>query len=159
MKVALYCRVSSGDQETGNQVMALRQEVARRGWELAGVYQEEESAWRGGHQAELARAFQDGRRGQYQVLLVWALDRLSREGALAILLLMRRFRQARVKIISLQEAWTEVPSELEEVLLALTGWVARMESQRRSERTRAGTQGLQAPAKRDRPEANTGSPI
>ena len=40
--------------------------------------------------------------------------------------------------MSLQESWTEAPGELQEVLLALAGWVARMESQRRSERTKAG---------------------
>lgn len=78
------------------------------------------------------------------MLLVWALYRLSREGALGILLLIRRFRQAGVKVISLQERWTEAPSELEEVLLAITGWVARMESQRRSERTKAGVARLKA---------------
>ncbi|MBM4462182.1 MAG: recombinase family protein [Chloroflexi bacterium] len=32
----------------------------------------------------------------------------------------------------------EAPGELAELLYALTGWVARMESQRRSERTKAG---------------------
>ncbi len=41
-------------------------------------------------------------------------------------------------MLSYQESWTEAPGELAELLYALTGWVARMESQRRSERTRAG---------------------
>ena len=43
-----------------------------------------------------------------------------------------------MKILSYKESWTEVPGELEELLYALTGWVAKMESQRRSERTKAG---------------------
>jgi putative DNA-invertase from lambdoid prophage Rac len=86
----------------------------------------------------LARALQDAQRGRFQVLLVWALDRLFRDGALAIPLLVQRFHLARVKVVGLQERWTEAPGELEEVLLAITGCVARMESQRRSERTRAG---------------------
>ena len=42
------------------------------------------------------------------------------------------------KVLSYQESWTEAPGELAELLYALTGWVARMESQRRSERTKAG---------------------
>jgi DNA invertase Pin-like site-specific DNA recombinase len=35
-------------------------------------------------------------------------------------------------------AWTEDPGELGELLFAIAGWVARMESQRRSERTKTG---------------------
>ncbi len=70
--------------------------------------------------------------------MVWALDRLSREGALAILSLVNRLSSYGVKVLSYQESWTEAPGELAELLYALTGWVARMESQRRSERTKAG---------------------
>ena len=43
-----------------------------------------------------------------------------------------------MKVVSYQESWTEVPGEMAELLYAITGWVARMESQRRSERTKAG---------------------
>ncbi len=70
--------------------------------------------------------------------MVWALDRLSREGPLAILTLVDRLKSSGVKVLSYQESWTEAPGELAELLYALTGWVARMESQRRSERTKAG---------------------
>lgn len=72
------------------------------------------------------------------MVLVWALDRLSREGALAILTLVSTLKAYSVKVLSYQEAWTEAPGELAEVLYAIAGWVARMESQRRSERTKAG---------------------
>ena len=41
-------------------------------------------------------------------------------------------------MLSYQENWTETPGEIGELFYALTGWVARMESQRRSERTKAG---------------------
>ncbi|MFC1958461.1 hypothetical protein ACFLV6_00855 [Chloroflexota bacterium] len=34
--------------------------------------------------------------------------------------------------------WTEAPGEIGEILYAIAGWVARMECQRRSERTKAG---------------------
>lgn len=69
---------------------------------------------------------------------MWALDRLSREGPLAILTLVRRLKSHGVRVISYQESWTEAPGELGELLYALAGWVARMESQRKSERTKAG---------------------
>ncbi len=81
-------------------------------------------------------------------MLVWALDRLSREGALAILSLVNKLSSCGVKVLSYQESWNEAPGELAELLYALTGWVARMESQRRSERTRAGLAGVKAQGKR-----------
>ncbi len=43
-----------------------------------------------------------------------------------------------MKVLSYQEGWTEAPGELGELLFAIAGWVARIESQRRSERTKAG---------------------
>lgn len=42
---------------------------------------------------------------------------------------------------SLHEPWPEAGGELRELLLAITAWVARMESQRRSERTKAAWRG------------------
>jgi len=66
------------------------------------------------------------------------LDCLSCEGALAILSLVQKLSVYGVKVLSYQESWAEAHGEMSELLYALTGWVARMESQRRSERTKAG---------------------
>jgi len=118
--------------------MVLTTWADQRGYEVVKVYQEEESAWRNGHQRELANLIADARRRKFDAVLVWALDRLSREGPLAILTLVNRLKLNGVKVISYQESWTESPGELGELLFALAGWVARMESQRRSERTKAG---------------------
>jgi putative DNA-invertase from lambdoid prophage Rac len=89
----------------------------------------------------------DARKQQFDTVLVWALDRLSREGPLAILTLVNRLKQYGVKVISYQESWTEAPGELADLSFALTGWVARMESQRRSERTKAGLARVKAMGK------------
>lgn len=86
----------------------------------------------------LAQLIEDARKNRFDTVLVWALDRLSREGALAILSLVNRLKIHGVKVISYQESWTEAPGELAEILYAIAGWVAKMESQRRSERTKAG---------------------
>lgn len=137
-KVCVYSRVSTGEQDTDNQTTMLTEWAKQRGFELMAVYKEQESAWKAGHQRELARLMADARRGKFDTVLVWALDRLSREGALAILSLVHRLGTYGVKVISYQESWTEAPGEIGELLYALTGWVARMESRRRSERTKAG---------------------
>jgi len=138
MKTALYLRVSTTEQDTTNQLLTLEDYAKRRGFEVYRIYSEAETAWKNGHQAELAKLLDDAQRGKFQVVLVWALDRLSREGALAILSLVDRLKRHGVRVISVQEPWTEAPGELADILYAITGWVARMESQRRSERTKAG---------------------
>lgn len=138
IKAVIYARVSTEEQSTSNQVEALSAWAAHRGFDIREIYFEQESAWSGGHQRELARLIDNARRHEFDYILVWALDRLSREGALAILSLINKLNAWGVKVISYQEPWTEAPGELGELLFALTGWVARMESQRRSERTKAG---------------------
>lgn len=141
---AIYCRVSTGGQDPDNQLRVLQKWARARGFEVVQVYSETESAWRDGHQAELARLVRDARRGRFKVVLVWALDRLSRLGALSILSLIHRLAAYGVKVLSHQESWTEAPGELAEILYAIAGWVARMESQRRSERTKAGLERVKA---------------
>ena len=138
MKTVIYARVSTDEQDTDNQIAQLVSWAASRGWEVTETYKESESAWKAGHQRELARLLDDARKRKFNTVLVWALDRLSREGSLAILTLVSRLKICCVEVISYQESWTEAPGELGELLYALTGWVARMESQRRSERTKAG---------------------
>ena len=147
-RAVTYSRASSEGQTTANQVDVLSDWATQREFILVGVYQEKESAWRGGHQRELARLLDVARRRKFDTVLVWALDRLSREGPLAILTLVNRLKICGVKVISYQESWTEAPGELGELLYALTGWVARMESQRRSERTKAGLARLVAQGKK-----------
>ena len=51
---------------------------------------------------------------------------------------IHRFEKVGCRVVSAQESWTEVDSDLRDLLLSIVGWVARMESQRRSERTKEG---------------------
>jgi len=139
-KVAVYLRVSSKEQTIENQLPALQKWIADRGYELVEIYSENESAWRSGHQRELSRLLNDLRSGRRKVdiVLTWALDRLSREGVAAILNLVDRFKRYGVRVVSLQESWTEAPGDMADLLYAITGWVANFESRRKSERTKAG---------------------
>jgi DNA invertase Pin-like site-specific DNA recombinase len=146
-RVAIYARVSTNDQNVDNQVRQLNDWASERNWQVVNTYQENESAWKSGHQSELASALKAARHRQFDVLLVWALDRLSREGSAQILNLVNTLRAYGVRVFSLQESWTEAPGEIGDILYAIAGWVARMESQRRSERTKAGLSRLKAQGK------------
>ena len=67
-----YCRVSTADQTTDNQLPVLTEYANSKGWEFT-LYAENESAWLSGHQRELAR-LQDERfaggnlNGPHQIL-------------------------------------------------------------------------------------------
>ena len=147
-KAAILARVSDAGQHSENQFPDLIAWAQRRGLEVVVTYQFQESAWKGAHQKQLSQVYRDARAGKFQVLLVWALDRLSREGPLATLEIVHRLGKYGVQVWSYQEPWTEAGGELLDLLLAIAGWVARMESNRRSERTKAGLARAVAQGKR-----------
>ena len=147
-KVAIWLRASDPSQHPENQLPDLRSWAARRAMEIVKVYKLSESAWRGTHQKALTEVYQDARAGRFQILLVWALDRLSREGVAATLEIIERLGRYRVKVLLLQESWTEAEGPMQELLLSIVAWVARMESNRRSERTKASLQRAVAEGKR-----------
>jgi len=95
----------------------------------------------------LAQLRRDAERGHFDILLVWALDRLSREGPLKVLQLVQWFGKYGVKLMSYQEAWTWTDGPMAELLYSITAWVAKYDSERRSERTLAGLARARAQAK------------
>lgn len=137
---ALYLRVSTDDQTAANQLKPVTDWLTTRGIEIAEVYQENESAWKAGHQSELARLRREAakRTRRFDCVVVWALDRLSRQGALQSLVLVKGFEEVGVKVLSYQETWLETLGSMRDVFIALLGWIAESESARRSERTKAG---------------------
>jgi len=139
-RCAIWARVSTDEQETGNQVAELRQWAERRGFEVAAEYiLEGTSAWNGKHREQLNQAIADARLGKFEVMLVWALDRISREGVEVTLGILRRFRDAGAVVWSLQESWTETSDpRMAELLASIYAWMAAEESRIRSERTKLG---------------------
>ncbi len=118
MRVCIYSRVSSGGQDNNNQIAVLLDWANKRGFEVINTYQEQESAWKAGHQKELSHVLEDAQKRRFEAVLVWSLDRMSREGPLAILTLVNRLKLCAVRVISYQETWTEAPGELADLLYA-----------------------------------------
>jgi DNA invertase Pin-like site-specific DNA recombinase len=151
-RCAIWARVSTDDQESSNQLSELRQWAARRGLEIAAEYVVDgASAWKGEHHDRLVAVLTDARLGRYDVLLVWALDRLDRldrEGVESTLGLLRRFHETGASIWSLKEPWTETADpRMAELLGAIYAWMAAEESRRRSERVKAGLASRKAEGK------------
>ena len=67
-RCAIWARVSTDEQESGNQLAVLRAEAARRGLEVTAVYVLDGlSAWTGAHRGQLRQALDDARADQHQV--------------------------------------------------------------------------------------------
>lgn len=148
MRVALWLRVSTDTQEVENQRQALIHEAQRRGWEIVRVYEAVASARRGHHRRALEDMLADARAGRWDVLMTWALDRLTREGPLATLQVLERLTRLGVRVVSFREPWAEVEGPMRDLLLAIAGWVARWEADRIRERTLAGLARARAQGKR-----------
>lgn len=147
MKAAIWARISTDDQHTGNQLDQLRAWAQRRGLDVVQEFVTEDSAWAAspgngkGTQFDKARneLINGARLGHYQVVLIWALDRLSRRGIEDTLAVLRRLAEYEADVWSLQEDWlrTSDPA-MRELLVGIFGWMAGQESMRRSERIKAG---------------------
>src|SRR5436190_9117896 len=77
MKTAIYARVSTSDQHNEIQTRELTEYVQRRGWTLAGVYQDQMSGAKA-QRPGLDTLMGDARLHKFDVVIVWKLDRFGR---------------------------------------------------------------------------------
>jgi DNA invertase Pin-like site-specific DNA recombinase len=79
-RAAIYVRVSTDKQTVENQVKELTAIARRRGWELVERYQDAGiSGVKGRDQRPgLDQMLKDASRGRFDVVMVWAIDRLGR---------------------------------------------------------------------------------
>ena len=139
---AVWRRVSTTEQQAENQAPAMERFAAHHGYVIRRTYALDDSAWHSKtdsvYQAALGEALDDAWRGEFKVLIIWSLDRLTRGGAEDALRLLRKFRERSTQVISIQEPWLNGSPEVQDVLVAFAGWMAQQESARKSERVRAG---------------------
>jgi DNA invertase Pin-like site-specific DNA recombinase len=139
MRVAIYARVSTRDkgQDTDNQVHQLREYCARQGWTIVAEYTDQASGKTSDREA-LGKLFAAASRREFDRLVVWALDRLSREGVLQTFAHVERLRSWGVELESYTEAHFRTAGPAGELMLAIAAWIAKQERVRLSERTKAG---------------------
>ncbi len=78
MRVAIYARVSTGDQNPQLQLDELAQYAATRGLEVAAEYVDSGVSGAKSQRPQLDRLMLAARRRQFDAVLVWKLDRLAR---------------------------------------------------------------------------------
>lgn len=146
MNVAIYTRVSTDKQETENQALQLREFASRQGWHIVTEYVDYESGGKN-DRAEFQRMFADASRRKFDLLLFWALDRLSREGVLETLQHLNRLTSYGVAWRSFTEQFFDSCGPFRDAVIAIMATLAKQERVKRSERTRAGLARVKAAGK------------
>ncbi|SRR5713101_2627319 len=137
MRVSIYARVSTGDQDNENQLAQLREYCQRQGYEVVNEYVDIASGGKTDrHQFKLM--FEQASQRKFDLLLFWSLDRLSREGVLATLQYLQRLAEYGVGYKSFTEQYLDSLGPFREAVLAILACIAKQERIRLSERTRAG---------------------
>lgn len=139
MKIALYARVSTKDkgQDTENQLVQLREFSAKQGWQITREYIDRETASKSDRE-QFQAMFTDASKRKFDLVLFWALDRLSREGALKTLQHLDRLESDGVAFRSFTEPYFDSCGIFKEAVVSIVATLAKQERVRLAERTKAG---------------------
>src|SRR3984893_1735012 len=139
MKVAMYARVSTRDkgQETENQLRQLREFATQQGWQVYRTYGDHETGSTD-TPAEFQEMLKNASQRKFDVLLFWALDRLSREGVLETLQHLNRLTSYGIGYRSYSEQYFDSCGIFREAVIAIIATVAKQERVRLSQRVKAG---------------------
>lgn len=151
-RVALYARVSTQDkgQTPENQLRELRVWCRRSGHRIVHEYIDHESGRKGERgRAAFAQLLADAGKRRFDLVAFWAIDRLTREGMASTIMYLRRLDNYGVAFHSYSEPFLSTDNELtRDILLAVFASLAKAESVKISERTRAGLARVRAEGKR-----------
>jgi DNA invertase Pin-like site-specific DNA recombinase len=134
-RAALYCRVSTGDQNLDTQVLDLRVFAKQRGFELVGEYTDVISGAKS-KRPGLDRLITDARRRRFDVVLVAAFDRMARS-VKHFLEVLDELNRLGVEFISLREN-IDTGGALGRALLTIIAAIAELERSLIVERVKAG---------------------
>jgi DNA invertase Pin-like site-specific DNA recombinase len=146
MRIAVYARVSTNDQDPTNQLTQLREWCA--GYTIVNEYIDFESG-RKSEREQFKLMLADAHKQMFDTVLFWSLDRFSREGMVPTIIYLQQLAANGVGFHSFTEAHLATDNELvRNILLATLASLAKVEAQKISERTKAGLARARAKGKR-----------
>ena len=95
-----------------------------------------------------AAMFKAAHQRKFDILVFWALDRLTREGTRATLNYIQRLESKGVGYVSYQEQWLDSTGPFKDVMISMFATLAKQERARISERTIAGLKVARSKGKR-----------
>ena len=132
---ALYLRVSTLDQHPESQLHDLRGLAAQRGFEIVEEYTDKISGVKA-RRPGLDQLMSDARRGKFEVVLVWAFDRLARS-VKHLLEVLDELNHLQIEFISFREN-IDTGGPLGRAMITIIGAIAELERNLIIERVRAG---------------------
>ena len=142
-RVAFYIRVSMDEhsdderfQNPENQINPLKKYAESKGWVIVGEYIDKKSG-KNANRPAFRRLFEDAAKGKFDIVMIWAFDRFSREGILATLSYLQQLKDRKIYVKSYQDLWLDTESPYADLMLAQMAWFAKFERERISERTKA----------------------
>lgn len=135
MKVAIYCRVSTEEQDAMKQELELREFCANRNYQIFGVYSDVISGSKDSRPM-LNVMMQDAYKHNFDAVVIWKLDRLGR--SLSHLLdIANKFNLWKIHLIcKTQDFDTSTPSG--KLMFSMFGMIAEFERELIRERTKLG---------------------
>jgi DNA invertase Pin-like site-specific DNA recombinase len=134
-RAALYMRVSTVDQHPETQLYDLRQMAAQRGFEIVNEYTDRISGAKA-RRPGLDQMLADARRGRFDVVLVWACDRIARSTR-HFLDVLDDLNRIGVEFVSFREQ-IDTGGPLGRAIVVIIGAIAELERNLIIERVRAG---------------------
>ncbi|MCB9772247.1 MAG: recombinase family protein [Candidatus Omnitrophica bacterium] len=101
-KYALYCRVSSAEQNTETQLVALREYCQRMGYQNAREYVDDGFSGKDQNRPAFERLLADIRAGRVDCLICWKLDRIGRS-LKHLLNLFEEFKNRGIEFVSITQ--------------------------------------------------------
>ena len=136
MKVAIYARVSTGEQSCENQLIELRRYAEARGWAIFKEYVDEGVSGSKDRRPALDQLVADAKRRRFDALVCWRLDRLGRN-LRHLILLLDELHAVGVAFVSLGEG-IDATTPAGRLQLHVLGAIAEFERARIQERVCAG---------------------
>jgi len=134
-RVALYLRVSTVDQHPETQLLDLRQLAAQRGFEIVAEYTDRISGAKA-RRPGLDQMMKEARRGRFDVVLVWACDRIARSTR-HFLEVLDELNRLNIEFVSFREQ-IDTGGPLGRAIVVIIGAIAELERNLIVERVRAG---------------------
>ena len=134
-RASLYMRVSSLDQHPETQLYDLRLMAAQRGYEIVHEYTDRISGAKE-RRPGLDELMHDARRGKFDVVLVWASDRIARS-VRHFLEVLDELNRLNIEYVSFREN-IDTAGPLGRAMVVIIGAIAELERNLIIERVRAG---------------------
>ena len=134
-RAALYMRVSTLDQHPETQLYDLRQMAQQRGYQIVEEYTDTISGAKA-RRPGLDAMMRDARRGRFDVVLVWASDRIARS-VKHFLDVLDELNRLNIEFISFREQ-IDTGGPLGRAVVVIIGAIAELERNLIIERVRAG---------------------